>query len=209
MLYWECNRRLAQLRRFRALTRDYFQNIQRAGWMAGGAPPRMNDTAQEARHEMNGMMEDLVASFNLLGVPHIVAYQPVGPGEYAQPLDVVGSVFALYQFQVDSQIVFDTTDRAIGAYENERKRLLRKCFNPFYWLELLALWLLRFPFKLLGAAGFDARKVEDSFLGKLLKLALGLATGLAAFLAAIAKIADQWPAAQGFLRRFAELFHRT
>ncbi len=115
--------------------------------MAGGAPPRMNDTAQKARHEMNGMMEDLMASFNLLGVAHVVAYQPVRPGEYAQPVDVVGNIFSLYQFEIESQVVFDSTDRAIGAYERECRRLLRKSFNPLYWLGLLVVWFLRLPFK--------------------------------------------------------------
>ena len=104
--YWECKRRLTQLRRFRVLAFDYFENVQLAGWASGGAPPRMNDVAQKARHEMNGIMEDVLLSFNVLRVQHVLAYQPVRPGEYAQPVDVIANVFALYQFQISSQVVF-------------------------------------------------------------------------------------------------------
>src|SRR5689334_20260265 len=100
MLYWECKRRLALLRRFRVLAFDYFENIEYASWMTAGAPPRMNDKAQKARHEMNGMMEDVVLSFDVLRIPHVVAYQPAKPGDYAQPVDVIGNIFALYQFQI-------------------------------------------------------------------------------------------------------------
>ena len=48
MLYWECKRRLAILREFRMQAVDYFENIEYAGWMAGGAPLPMNEVAQKA-----------------------------------------------------------------------------------------------------------------------------------------------------------------
>ncbi len=163
----------------------------------------MNDKAQKARHEMNGVMEDVVLSLNLLSIPHVVAYQPVRPGEYAQAVDVIGNIFALYQFQISPQVVFDSTDRAIGAYETNCARLLRKSFNPFYWLQMPLVWFLRLPFKLLGAAGFDARKAEDSLFGKLVKLALGLAT----FMAAIVEIADHWAMIRIFLHKCSAILH--
>jgi len=165
----------------------------------------MNEKSQKARHEMNRMMEDVVLSLNLLRVPHVVAYQPVRPGEYAQNVDVIGNIFALYQFQISSQVVFDSVDRAIGTYESECRRLLRETFNPFYWLQMLVVWFLRLPFQLLGAAGFDARKVEDSLFGRLLKLVLGLAT----FIAAVVEIADHWSMIQVFLQKCAAALHQS
>jgi hypothetical protein len=192
MLYWECKRRLALLRQFRVLAFDYFENIEYASWMTGGAP-EMNVKAQKARHEMNRMMGDVVLSFDLLRIPHVVFYQPPPRASgYAQNLDIIVNAFDLYSFQIPPQRVFDCTDLAIGAYERECQRLLRKSFNPFYWLGMLIVWVLRLPFKLVAAAGFDATGVEASFLGKTLKLIWGLALGLAAFIPAVLETADHW-----------------
>ena len=68
---------------------------------------------------------------------------------------------------------------------------------------MLVAWFLRLPFQLLGAAGFDARRVEDSLFGKLLKLALGLAT----FIAALLKIADHWAVIRAFLQECVAVLH--
>jgi hypothetical protein len=65
-------------------------------------------------------------------------------------------------------------------------RLLHNSFNPLYWLGLLIVWFLRLPFRLLGAAGFDAGKAEYSLWGKIFKVGLGLAS----FTAAVVVVAD-------------------
>jgi hypothetical protein len=78
-----------------------------------GAPPNMNVKAQKARHDMNRMMGDVVVSFDLLSIPHVVFYQPAPiTGGYAQNLDVIVNTFDLYSFQIPSEKVFDCTDAA-------------------------------------------------------------------------------------------------
>jgi hypothetical protein len=42
--------------------------------------------------------------------------------------------------------------------------------NPFYWLKALFTFILRIPFMLIEATGFNVDKVEDHFLAKLFKL---------------------------------------
>jgi hypothetical protein len=201
MLYWECKRRMELLRRFRVLAFDYFGNIQRSSWMAGGAPPTMNDTAQKARHEMNHAMEDIVLSFDLLGIVHGVTWTPPpAVGGYVQHVDLIANIFDLYAFSIPPQMVFDCTDRAVGAYERECRKLLRSSFNPLYWLGISIVWILRLPFNFLGAAGFNALKLEESFLGKSLKALWGLALGLAAFVPAILETHDHWSSVSQFLR---------
>jgi hypothetical protein len=198
MLYWECKRRLALLREFRALASDYFANIEYADWMDIGGEPTVNEKSQKARNQINDMMHDAQLSFDLLGLPHTLLYTPPPMvGGYRQNVDVIGNIFDLWQFQMGRQGVFDSTDRAIGAYERERRTLLRKSFNPFYWLGMLIAWVLRLPFKLIGAAGFDAGKIEQSMVGKLLKLGLGLAS----FIAAVVVIADHWDMIRRFVHR--------
>jgi hypothetical protein len=209
MLYWECKRRLELLHQFRGLAFNYFENIQHAHWAAGGAPPTMNDKAQKARHEMNHAMEDVVLSFDLLGIVHVVRWTPPrAVGGYMQNVDLIVNIFDLYGFRIPPQMVFDCTDRAVGAYERECRRLLRKSFNPLYWLGILIVWVLRLPFKLLGVAGFDANKVEESAFGKTLKLTWGLTLGFAAIIPAIFEIHDHWSVVRQFLNTCAAALHR-
>jgi hypothetical protein len=193
MLYWECKRRLELLRRFRVLTSTYFENIQFPSW---SREPILDDESQKARHEINLIMNDLELSFNLLGIEHHVLHQPPPhQGGLVQTVNLVLNMFVLWQFQLDPRYVFDCTDRAIGAYENKCRRLFRSSFNPFYWLGLLLVEFLRLPFRVLGAAGFNASKAEGSLWGKLAKVVFFLATVIPAVFAII----DHWSGVVGFL----------
>jgi hypothetical protein len=78
----------------------------------------------------------------------------------------------------------------------------RTAFNPLYWLGILVVWTLRLPFKLLGAAGFNATKVEESFFGKILKLIWGLGLGFATFIPAILETADHWDKIRPLLHKW-------
>ena len=165
----------------------------------------MNDTAQKARHEINHVMEEVAQSFRLLRIVHVVTWTPPpAVGGYIQNVDLISNIFELHGFRIPSQQVFDCTDRAVGAYERECRRLLRQSLNPLYWLGMLIVWFLHLPFKLLSAAGFDAPKAENSVLGKLVKVVLVLVP----FIAAIVKIADDWDMIRRFLVRCVAALHR-
>lgn len=205
MLFWECRRRLDQLIEFRKLAVEYFSNLQYADWMSRGSPPRLNEISQRARSQINLMMHDLVDSFDLMGVSHTITYTPPPIiGGYIRNIDVIGNIFDLWQFEVPSSHVFDSTDRAIGVYQREGVRLRKKILNPFYWLGLLVVWFLRLPFRFLTAAGFNGAKIEGSMFGKLVKLALGLVPLTAAAL----EIADDWTKVQTFLHSCRMFLHR-
>ena len=189
MLYWECKRRLTQLRQFRIFVVDYFENVRHAGWTAGGVPI-LNDKAQKARHEINLVLTDTTSSLTLLRIPHTVWHQPsANLGGNDQLIDVILNIFSLWQFRVGSERVLDCIDRAIGAYERERQRLFRASFNPLYWLGLALVWFLRLPFQLLGAAGFDAERAEHSLVGKCVKVVMVIAT----VIPAVTAVVDHWP----------------
>lgn len=205
-MYWECKRRLAALRQFRVLAFDYFQNVRylsRQDALRGQV--LMNDKSQKARHEINQLLNDVALSLDLMDVTRIVTWTPPPMiGGYIQQVDLIGNIFGLSAFDIPSQTVFDSLDRAIGAYENECRKLRRKSFNPFYWMGIVIVWFLRLPFKLLGAAGFNAAKAEKSLSGKLVKVVMGLA----AFTAAILKIADDWSMIRRFLYGSIAALHR-
>lgn len=182
------------MRQFRLLTFDYFQNVRyvsRQHALRGQA--LMNDRAQKARNEMNHLLNDIAGSLDRAGVNRVVSWTPPPMiGGYIQDVDLIGNVFGLAAFDIPSQSVFDCIDRAIGTYERECQRLLRKSLNPFYWFGLLIMWLLSIPFKLLGAAGFDATRAENSFFGKLFKVAWGTVLGFATLIPALDIVAHTW-----------------
>ncbi|MDP9351314.1 MAG: hypothetical protein M3P51_07220 [Chloroflexota bacterium] len=75
------------------------------------------------------------------------------------------------RYNIGSQSILDHLDRAIGAYESRLPTLRRKLYNPFYWLGLLVLWVIRLPFAFFQALGLNARPVETSPAGPVIKLA--------------------------------------
>jgi hypothetical protein len=200
MLFWECRRRLELLIRFRGLALEYFKNTQPAAWMAGpGMPPTENETAAKSRIEINKLMHDLTESFALIGIEPCLRWTPPPVlGGYVQSVDVVTNMFGLWQFQIPPSALLDNTERAIGRYESEFRRLRRKLFNPFYWAGLLIVAILRLPFKLLGAAGFNAAKAENSLLGKMFKVAVGTVLFFAAVVPAALELSDHWDKVRRF-----------
>jgi hypothetical protein len=200
MLYWECQRRLESLRRFREAVSVYFANIEYANWMAGGAAPTMNDTAKKARVQLNLLMEDVTSSLDLQSIPHSVHYH-WSPMMRMSPqvVDLMENIFILYQYKdLPHDRLFDCLERGIGYYEGESRRLRRASFNPLYWLRLAIVWVLHLPFALLGAAGFDV--AENSKAGKVVKLATFTGSAVA-FVAGIVQILLGWPTVRDLLHR--------
>jgi hypothetical protein len=192
MLYWECKRRVELIYHFRTLAFTYFQNIQYPGWTVGrDVPPTMNQQAQSARAEMNLRLTEVELAVDSMGISRTVKWTPPPLiGGYIQYVDLVGNIFDLWRFEIPHTMVFDALDRAIGEGQRREKKLFRSLFNPFYWAGLLIVAVLRLPFRLLGAAGFNAAKAEQSLFGKLVKLSVGLTLGLAAIIPAVAALID-------------------
>ena len=158
MLYWECKRRLALLRRFHEQITAYFGNIEYASWMVGGGPNE-NKTAQNSRREINMMMRDVAESLDSHGIPQDVLYQhPPALRLPSQVVDVIQNISILYQYKdLGSERVFDCVERGIRVLRNEMRELKQR--KPE---SILLVWATAkngfsgFPFKLaLGVMGFD------------------------------------------------------
>lgn len=71
---------------------------------------------------------------------------------------------------IDNQMVYDALNQTISELEVQFEKDRRRLVNPLYWaIELLTL-IVRFPFLLIEASGFDVHKVEDHIFGRLFKL---------------------------------------
>jgi hypothetical protein len=71
---------------------------------------------------------------------------------------------------IERQVVVDTLNRTVGACAAQLRVEFWRLFNPLYWLWSLLVFVLRIPFRLLEAAGFDIGKIEDNLWARLFKV---------------------------------------
>lgn len=108
------------------------------------------------------------------GVPNIFYSYPapaVGGPVIDQPIYSAILKDLSHGGQITNQTIYDTINQTIGeckaAVSCEKRRLL----NPINWIWEIISFIVRIPFLLIQASGFDVSKVEDHLLSKLFKLA--------------------------------------
>jgi hypothetical protein len=180
MLYWECKRRLNELREFQQLAHSYFSNT---GFDSRGRRHE-NDDARKARADLNLKIAEIVRSCALIGHSLTLSYSIPQQG-FGAEINVISNLFNLDRQRIPPSKAFDILDRAIGDYERLETKLRRQSWNPFYWIRLAFLALLGLPFRIFGAAGFDSRAMEQSLTGRLFKAVAGFVIFLAALLQAL------------------------
>jgi hypothetical protein len=184
VLYWECKRRLRQLKVFRELVVSYFRDSQEKVLAL-----YEGDKARLLRPQINLRLNQTLQSM------HAVGESATFTGERFGRVDALTNMFQLRQLRIPRQAVLDSLDRTIGEYERMQRHLFRQLFNPLYWLGLM----VAIPFRILEFAGFNADKIEKSFSGRLYKAI----ASFAALVAAILEILDRL----GWLDRVKVFFH--
>ena len=180
ILPWENNRRLEKLAEFRALVIQYFDN-SRAEWMVDERIEKPE--AEEARVKINRMIDETHDIILYSGVNPSIRYTPPAVvGGYIQNIDLVENVFNLHRFKITANNLLDFVDRSIGIYESNRRPALLRAINPFFYLGLAFDLVARIPFVLIGRAGFNRQKVEESLAGRLVKGSIYIVTALASLL---------------------------
>jgi hypothetical protein len=86
-----------------------------------------------------------------------------------------GTIFELILIRPSELIDFnnylrDIINQAIGITERNVNRELWELINPFYWIKIVALWIIRFPYKIIELSGFDIKKVEEHLIAKVIHL---------------------------------------
>lgn len=176
MLYWECDRRLKELKAFRQLVKAYFANTP----FTNMGRPLEQPEASAARQQINLGAGRAIESCALVGHQLALNYTPPPmTGLAGFNINVIKSLFEFDRLRIPRKVAFDYFDRAIGDYERLKKKLLRQSFNPLFWLWLGFSGLLSIPFRILDAAGFNARALERSLGGKVFKLLEAIASILA------------------------------
>ena len=145
-----------------------------------------NDNAIAARRKINQMLDKAEKLISLSGVsPNLIYTPPPVIGGYVQNVNIILNIFNLYHHQIGPKTVYDTIDRAIGIYEdNKTKSIIRTC-NPLFWVNLLIKYFTSIPFRILGVFGVDQERIQISTIGKIVKGILYLITLLAAIITLI------------------------
>ncbi len=180
ILPWENNSRLDKLAEFRALVIEYFNNSH-AEWMVDERIEQPK--AEEARVKINRMMNGVHDIILYAGVNPSIRYTPPpAVGGYIQNIGLVQNIFNLHRFQIAPNNLLDFIDRAIGIYENNSGPAFRRAINPFFYVGLVFDLVARIPFVLVGRAGFNRKKAEESLVGRVTKGVIYIITALASLL---------------------------
>jgi hypothetical protein len=72
---------------------------------------------------------------------------------------------------IERQLILDTMNMIEGACETRVETEWKRLLNPLNWIKYGLGFILRIPFMLIEATGFDVGKVEDHLFAKLFKVA--------------------------------------
>lgn len=186
---WETKKRLQELKQFHMDVERYFLNSSTG--VAGRSRLQRtdnNDAATQAKQSINRSLQAVNGYTKGAGVnPEIYYQQPAVVGGSEYNINIITNVFRLDELRIPVDMPDAFVQQAIGVYEGDTPASWRRTLNPFWWIGRLLIWVAHLPFFLLGAAGFNAEKAENSILGKLVSLVFTLTI----FVGAVLEILDR------------------
>ena len=180
--HFENQKRLDRLSKFRTHVVTYFNNSNVTDWIAD---PRVeNATARTARTQINLMVDEICEIVTAGDVNCRITWTPPRMvGGPTQHINLLANLFDLHRFQITPDHVITVLERSIGVYTTDRGQSILRTYNPFWWVRRLFVWVLRIPFYVIDAAGFDADRFERSIFGRATKALMGIIVTIASLLA--------------------------
>lgn len=83
---------------------------------------------------------------------------------------ILNTIFHLHQHHISPQEVLDLIDKTIGVYSHDKIPSIIRTLNPLFWFIRFIDFIVKTLFDLLQKSGFDIQKIEESFIGKIIKL---------------------------------------
>ena len=164
--FGENSRRLRALNEFRNDVLCYFEHSQFV--RRGPARPRRIEHAEasETRRNINHSLVQVQHFMKATGVAASISIVLPASGAYEEQIDVLANLFRLHQLKIPKRDAVSLIKQAVGVYRSDRPSALRRTLIPLWWLYRGFLWILRVPFVVLGAIGFDAAPAESSAWGQ-------------------------------------------
>ena len=165
---WENKERIKYLEKFNSHVVNYFKNIghNRSGDSWEEEPAKIE------RKEINKLIDKTHLYIIATDVsPEIIYYPAPITGRESCYTDVVLNIFNLIKMHIGHRPLLDVIERTIAKYENDKKSAILRTYCPLFWIALLIDYFVSLPFEALGKAGFNQKRIEVSFVGKLFKYA--------------------------------------
>lgn len=103
-------------------------------------------------------------------ISDIVSYPPALIGGPVIPQNIFDSVLEDHSHSgIGYQTVHDKLQAIIGACNEHVRVEVRAIVNPLHWFKKLLFFVLRIPFILIEATGFDVGKFENTLFGNITK----------------------------------------
>lgn len=174
---WENRRRLGKVIEFRGQVELYMNSLTSDSF---GLYESKESSTIKTR--TNYMIQEVVHMVHSAGVSTYVNHDH-------DRIEIISNIFMLRDLHIPLRHVINALERAIGVYRSDRRNSIIRTFNPLWWVVRILYWFAHIPFRLLGAAGFDATRAEESTLGRVIKFAL---LTLPAALATYLTLFDHW-----------------
>jgi hypothetical protein len=185
LTFWQNRKRVEVLVEYRNSVVEYFN-----GYVPRGLnDPTLTSDARNARQRINRLHPNVTAFLRDAGIRCVITEFPAPAfGGFVKEFNIIDNIYDLRQLRVDPNRVLDFVERAIAVYEDDFGAARLRTFNPFFWIRKGLTAISAVPFAILENAGFHGKKLEDSFIGKLVKLLtelVALLTGMVGLLAAL------------------------
>ena len=161
--FCENKKRIELLENFKLHLETYLNNLNHH--YGGGLSE--NKKAEEEHKEINKLIDEVCPYIE--AIPSIV--DAVDENNY-----LTKSLIYTQNNIIDRKYFYKSlanmTERAIAIYMKDSSRAKQRTYNPFFWIALFVDYLVSLPFETLGKVGFNQKKIEASFVGKLIKCIL-------------------------------------
>ena len=138
-----------------------------------------SEEVNRVRTKINLMMQEVSKIVFAAEIDtNIVRVPPPAIGGPNVNVEVISNIFLLSQLDIPINELINFLERSIGVYQSDLRKSLIRTFNPIWWIGGIA----HIPFKIMGAAGFNAMRAEQSIIGRLSKVVINLITLIAALL---------------------------
>jgi hypothetical protein len=167
MNFFEVKRRLRNLRELRALMYQYVSFTNRSS----------NPAAQILKDRIDPLLPMALESLKKANLGRIETSDAPACGGKRVSINVVISAFrdsVMQHYNLNDDLPLQALDDAILHYEKHYRRSRLQLFNPLYWIMQIVGLLASSPFSLLRLAGIESEKFENSWPGRLLKVAFVL-----------------------------------
>ena len=161
--FCENKKRISLLEKFKLHLNTYLNNLKHH--YEGGLSENLK--AKEEHKEINKLIDEVCPYIE--AIPSIV--DAVDENNY-----LTKSLIYTQNNIIDRKYFYKSlinmTERAMAIYSEDSSRAKQRAYNPFFWIALFVDYLVSLPFETLGKVGFNQKKIEASFVGKLIKCIL-------------------------------------